>query len=204
MNFALIFDIAAGCLLAFFAVRGALRGFSGEIVALIGLVVSAFCGWTFAQPVAGIVLGYFPGWDATVVALCCSIVLFIGISLAFAFAGRLLRLLIRAANLSAADHFFGVFAGSLRAFFIVLFIYGAVSIFSPIVPSAWMRESYAMRGAAVVWPPVIAFLSDRGWVDLDRLSPEKLGASLGQWGGVSADVVPQVPASFDTPAKEEN
>ena len=62
--------------------------------------------------------------------------------------------MIQAANLSMADHFFGTFAGALRAFFVVLFIYGVVSIFSPILPSDWLRESYAMRGAAVVWPPV--------------------------------------------------
>ena len=31
MNIALMFDIAAGCLLVFFAVRGAIAGLSGEI-----------------------------------------------------------------------------------------------------------------------------------------------------------------------------
>ena len=57
MNFAFGFDIAAGCLLAFFAVRGAFRGFSGEIIALIGLAASVFCGWTFAQPADRRLLG---------------------------------------------------------------------------------------------------------------------------------------------------
>ena len=202
MNFPFMFDIAAGCLLAFFAVRGALRGLSGEIVALIGLVVSVFCGWTFARPLADVILRYFPSWDATIVSLLCSVALFVGVSLLFAFAGRLLRLLIRAANLSMADHFFGTFAGALRAFFVVLFVYGAVSIFSPILPSAWTKESYAMRGAAVVWPPVIAFLSDRGWIDLDRLAPAELEVSLKTREVLSADSVPQAPASSDAPAED--
>lgn len=202
MNFALMFDIAAGCLLAFFALRGAFRGFSGEAVALIGLGVSVFCGWTFARPASGVVLEYFPDWDATLVALGCSIALFVGVSLAFALAGRLLRLLIRAANLSAADHFLGFFAGGLRTFFVVLFIYGAVSIFSPIVPSAWMKESYAMKGAAVVWPPVIAFLSDRGWVDLDRLVPAELEVSLKRRGSPSADAIAVIPPASSDKAVE--
>ena len=217
MNFAFMFDIAAGCLLAFFAVRGAIRGLSGEIVALVGLVASVFCGWTCAQPAAGIVLEYFPSWDATVVALICSVAIFMGVSLLFAFAGRLLHLLIRAANLSMADHLFGTFAGALRAFFVVLFIYGAVSIFSPILPSDWMRESYAMRGAAVVWPPVIAFLSDRGWVDLERLAPAKLEVSIRRMEAASADIalhspvsspvssdILAVPAIPNAPAREGN
>ena len=217
MNFAFMFDIAAGCLLAFFAVRGAIRGLSGEVVALVGLVASVFCGWTCARPAAGIVLEYFPSWDATVVALICSVVIFMGVSLLFAFAGRLLHLLIRAANLSMADHLFGTFAGALRTFFVVLFIYGAVSIFSPILPSDWMKESYAMRGASVVWPPVIAFLSDCGWVDLDRLAPAKLEVSIRRMGSASADIALHSPIGFlassdafsmpaapDAPAREGN
>ena len=213
MNFAFMFDIAAGCLLAFFAIRGALRGLSGEVVALVGLVASVFCGWTCARPAAGIVLEYFPSWDATVVALICSVAIFMAVSLLFTFVGRLLRLLIRAANLSMADHLLGTFAGALRAFFVVLYIYGAVSIFSLILPSDWMRESYAMRGAAVVWPPVIAFLSDRGWVDLERLAPTKREVSIQRMEAASADTTPHSPASSDVfavsaatdaPAREGN
>lgn len=201
LNFAFGFDIAAGCLLAFFAVRGAFRGFSGEVIALIGLAASVFCGWTFAQPAAEIVLGYFPDWDATVVALACSVLLFIGVSLLFAFLGRIASLLIRAANLSMTDHFLGVFAGGLRAFFVLLFIYGAVSIFSPVLPSDWMKESYAMRGAAVVWPPVVAFLSERGWIDLNRLAPTEPAADRRQREGALSGDVPQVLAG---PAGEGN
>lgn len=213
MNFAFIFDIAAACVLAFFAVRGAFRGFSGEIIALIGLAASVFCGWTCARPAAGIILRYVPDWDATLVALGCSVALFIGVSLIFALIGRLLHFLIRAANLSMADHFLGVFVGGLRAFFIVLFIYGAVSIFSSVVPSAWMKESYAMRGAAVVWPPMVAFLSERGWIDLERLAPAALGVSVRQMEAASADIalrssasadVLAVPAAPDAPAREGN
>lgn len=193
MNFAFMFDIAAGCLLAFFVVRGALRGLSGELVALIGLVASVFCGWTFARPAAELVVGYFPSWDPTIVALVCSVAIFIVVSLVFSLLGRLLRLLIQAANLSMTDHFLGVFSGALRAFFVVLFLYGAATIFSPVLPTAWLDESYAMRGAAVVWPPLVGFMSDRGWIDLDRLAPAELEVSLKRRGTLSADAVAVMP-----------
>ena len=122
-------------------------------------------------------------------------------SLIFAFLGRIASLLIRAANLSMTDHFLGVFAGGLRAFFVLLFIYGAVSIFFPVLPSDWMKESYAMWGAAVVWPPVVAFLSERGWIDLNRLAPAELAADRLQRGRALSGDVPQVLAG---PAREGN
>ncbi len=169
MTFAHVFDIGAACVLAFFAIRGALRGLTGEIVSLLGLIASVVCGWTFAQPLGSVVLRYFPSWDRTITELACSVVIFMVVSLAFAAMAKILHILVRAANLSFLDHMLGVFSGAARAFFLVLFIYGAVSIFSPVVPGAWMRESIAMQGAAVVWPPVFKFLTDRGWIDLDHL-----------------------------------
>ena len=171
MTFAHVFDIGAACLLAFFVVRGALRGLTGEIISLLGLVASIVCGWTFAQPLADVVLRYFPGWDRTLTELVCSIVIFMAVSLVFAAVGKILRALVKAANLSLLDHLMGAISGSARAFFVVLFVYGAVSIFSPVVPSEWMKESVAMKGAAVVWPAVFKVLTDNGWIDLDHLTP---------------------------------
>lgn len=170
MTFAHVFDIGAACVLAFFIIRGAIRGLTGEIVSLLGLVASVVCGWTFAKPLADVVLSYFPDWDRTITEFICSVAIFITISLVFAVVAKILRILVRAANLSLLDHAMGVLSGAARAFFLVLFIYGAVSIFSPVVPGSWMKESIAMQGAAVVWPTVLQFLTDRGWIDLSRLT----------------------------------
>lgn len=171
MTFAHVFDIGAAGALAFFVVRGALRGLTGEIVSLFGLAASIVCSWTFAQPLADVVLQHFPAWDRTIAELGCSVAIFMAVSLIFASLARILRAIVKAAHLSFLDHAVGVVSGAARAFFLVLFIYGVVSIFSPIVPSAWMQESLAMRGAAVVWPPVFKFLTDKGWINLEHLSP---------------------------------
>ena len=48
MSLALIVDVLAACLLAFFLVRGALRGFLGEVLSLVGSVVSAVAAWTLS------------------------------------------------------------------------------------------------------------------------------------------------------------
>ncbi|MDR3265010.1 MAG: CvpA family protein [Synergistaceae bacterium] len=166
-----IFDIGAGCVLAFFVVRGGIRGLTGEIVSLLGLLASVAAGWTFAQPLAEVVLGYFPAWDRTLTELVCSVAIFMAVSLVFAMMARLVRMLVQAARLSFLDHALGTVSGASRAFFFVLFIYGAFSIFSPILPNEWMKDSYAMRSAAVVWPTVMDVMVSRGWIDLGQMTP---------------------------------
>ncbi|MDR1379022.1 MAG: CvpA family protein [Synergistaceae bacterium] len=171
MSVANIFDIGTACLLAFFIVRGGLRGLTGEIVSLLGLVASVTCGWTFAQPLAAAVLERYPNWDRTITELACAVIVFMAVSLVFAVLGKMLRVLVKAANLSLLDHLVGAVAGGLRALLVILFIYGVLSIFTPVLQSEWVAESLVMKQAAVVWPFVLDFLTARGWVDLSHLMP---------------------------------
>jgi len=170
MAFAHIFDIGVALTLAFFVLRGGMRGLTGEIVSLLGLVVSAFVGWTFAQPLSVIVLHYFPDWNATMTELGCAVVIFIAVSLAFSALGKMLRFIIRMASLTILDHVLGAAAGVLRAFVIVILIYGTVSMF-PIIPGAWMEDSIAMQGASTVWPTVFQVLINSGMIDPSWLTP---------------------------------
>ena len=170
MNAGLIFDIAAALVLAFFLVRGLIRGFSGEILGLIGFFVSMFCAWRFARPAADLVLKYFPNLDVTLTSLACAVVIFILVSLAFALLDGLLSLVIQAANLSMLDHLLGVVVGGIKTFFLLLVIYGVLKTFPGILPTDWMAQSYAMRGAAAAWQPVIGFLEGHGIINLTSLS----------------------------------
>ena len=165
MTFAHVFDIGAAFALAFFAVRGAIRGLTGEIISLLGLIASVLCGWMFAHPLAGVVLSYFPEWSPTITELVCAVVIFMGVSLVFAVVSKIMRALVKAANLTFLDHAMGAVSGAVRAFVIVLFIYGVMSIFSPVIPGDWMKDSVAMKGASTVWPTVFKIMTDNGWID---------------------------------------
>jgi uncharacterized membrane protein required for colicin V production len=172
MSFAQVFDIGAAFVTGFFVVRGSLRGLTGEIASLAGLIVSVACGWTFARPAAAFVLRYFPGWNRAAVELGSAVAIFMAVSLIFAFFAKMLRLVVRAARLSLLDHLLGAVVGVARAFCVLLLIFGAVSVFSSLIPGEWMRESIAMRGAAVAWPAVSRLLAERGWINPGPLAPE--------------------------------
>lgn len=159
-----VFDICAAFMLAFFVVRGGMRGLTGEIVSLLGLVASVLSGLTFAHPMGTIVLRHFPTWNPIVTELACAVAIFIVVSLFFAVISRIMRFLVRMANLTVLDYALGAVAGAARAFIVVLFIYGVVSTFSSVVPSEWMESSIAMKGAAAVWPTVLRVMTDNGWI----------------------------------------
>ncbi|GHS97729.1 hypothetical protein AGMMS50276_18270 [Synergistales bacterium] len=175
MEFYQIFDIAFACVAAFFMFRGIMRGLTGEIMSLVGLVVSAFCGWRYARDLADFCMKYYDIMDRTVYELTCAAVIFIVVSIVFALITKILHSVVRVANLSFLDHALGAVSGAARAFALLVVIYGVSSIF-PVIPSDWMKDSIAMKGAAVAWPPVLRVLSEKGWVDLEQLRKDNMSA----------------------------
>jgi len=170
MTFAHVFDVGTAFVLAFFVVRGGMRGLTGEIISLLGVVVSAFMGWTFYQPMSTVVLHYFPEWNPTITELVCAVVIFIVISLSFATLSKMIRFVVRMANLTFLDYVMGAVCGALRTFVLVLFIYGVVAMF-PVIPGDWMEDSMVMQGASAVWPSVLEVLINSGLIDPSRLAP---------------------------------
>jgi uncharacterized membrane protein required for colicin V production len=191
MTFAQIFDIGSACVLGFFVVKGVLRGLTGEILSLMGLVAGVACTWMFTRPLADTILLHFPNWDhaimkaiygagadyytgawsRTVLEAVCSVAIFMLVSLVFAAAAKILRRMVKAADLSLLDHLLGAFSGAARAFFLALLVYGGVTLFSSVVPSAWMQESVAMRITATAWPAVSEILTKTGLLRPDALAP---------------------------------
>ena len=169
MTFDQVFDIGVAFALAFFVVRGAMRGLTGEILSLLGLVASVLCGWTFSRPMSLGILRHFPTWSPGMTELGCAVIIFMCVSLAFAVLSRIMRFLVRAAKLTFLDHVVGALSGAVRTFVIVLFIYGVVSILSPVIPSEWMENSVAMKWASMVWPTVLRIMTDNGWIDTSQI-----------------------------------
>ena len=206
MSLALIVDVLAACLLAFFLVRGALRGFLGEVLSLVGSVVSAVAAWTLAGPAAELVLRHFPSWDLRLTGLGCAVAIFFAISILFAALAELFSMLIKAAKLSLLDHVLGLAMGAVKTFCVLLFVYGLLTMFSAVVPTGWMAESRAMRIAAAAWPPAVRFLEGQGLLDLENLRSGALSAGVSALalppasqgeGAVRSEDVLAVPASPD-------
>lgn len=206
MSLALIVDVLAACLLAFFLVRGALRGFLGEVLSLVGSVVSAVAAWTLAGTAAELVLRYFPSWDLRLTGLGCAVAIFFAMSILFAALAELFAMLIEAANLSLPDHVLGLAMGAVKTFCVLLFIYGLLTMFSAVVPTGWMAESRAMRAAAAAWPPVVRLLEGQGLLNLEKLRSGALSAGVSALalptasqneGAVWSEDVLAVPASLD-------
>ena len=172
INIGLIFDVIMGVVLLFFLYRGCVRGFSGEIIGLVGLFVSTFCAWNFLDPAVDLVFRYIshPSLDRTVVSLICAVVIFFVVEIIFAIVGWILTYLVKVTKLSLMDHFFGMVIGLLKTLCIILFIYAVVATFSRILPSDWTESSYCMKGASYVWPTIRDFLQEHGIIDFTALT----------------------------------
>ena len=172
MNIGAIIDGIAGIVLIFFLYRGIVRGFSGEIIGLVGFFVGTFCAWKFSEPAVALVYQYLGknSLDHSVIAIMCGIAIFFIVEIIFAVIGIILSYLVKVTQLSLTDHFFGMLIGLLKTALIVLAVYAVFATFPGFVPESWTNESYAMKGASYVWPYVREFLQAKGIIDFTELT----------------------------------
>lgn len=172
MSFALIFDVIMAVIAIFFVYKGLIKGFSGEIIGLVGLIVSTFCAWNFLDPAVDLVFRYFnhPALDRTIVSMICAVAIFLVVEIIFAVIGTILSYVVRVTQLSLTDHFCGLIIGLLKAGCIILFVYGVIITFGGIIPTEWMKDSYTMSGASHVWPIVRDLLQASGIIDFTALT----------------------------------
>ncbi len=168
----LVIDVIMGVIFIFFVYRGLVKGFSGEIIGLVGLFAGIFCAWKFMEPATDLAMRYLGSTsiDQTAVSLVCAVAIFFIVELIFAVIGWILSMLVRVTNLSLTDHFFGMIIGILKTCFVILFVYAIAETFSPVLPSDWMKDSYTMKGASYVWPLVRNLLQEHGLLDFTKLT----------------------------------
>ncbi len=171
MNIGFIFDIFAGCLLAFFLARGLMKGFSGEIIGLVGLIASSFAALSFMDTAADLIIQYLPQFSEhkSVISVVCAAIIFLGVSIGFSLLNALLSYIVKAAKLSFLDHVLGIFMGFLKTVCIILFIYGLLKIFASSMLTDFLEDSYVFRAADFVFPYVRDFLQDNGIIDFNVL-----------------------------------
>ena len=161
--------------LIFFMYRGIKRGFSGEIIGLVGLTVGIFCALNFLEPAVNLFFKYInaPSLDKNIVSLICAVAIFFAVEIIFALIGAVLSYLVKVTKLSLMDHFFGMLIGIIKTAFIVIFIYAVMSMFSNVLPSDWVNDSYCMKGAKIVWPYCRDVLQSHGILDFSTLTGVK-------------------------------
>ncbi|MBQ7067904.1 MAG: CvpA family protein [Synergistaceae bacterium] len=171
----LIFDGVMAVVLIFFMYRGIKRGFSGEIIGLVGLTVGIFCALNFLEPAVNLFYKYVdaPSLDKNIVSLICAVAIFFAVEIVFALIGAVLSYLVKVTKLSLMDHFFGMLIGIIKTAFIVIFIYAVMSMFSNVLPSDWVNDSYCMKGAKIVWPYCRDVLQSHGILDFSTLTGVK-------------------------------
>ena len=172
MNIGAIVDGVAGVVLIFFLYRGLVKGFSGEVIGLVGFFVGTYCAWKFTEPAVQLVYQYLGEntLDQSVVAIMCGVGIFFIVEIIFAIVGVILSYLVKVTKLSLTDHIVGMLIGLLKTCFIILIVYAVLISFSGLVPAEWMKDSYTMKGASYVWPYVRNFLESHGLLDFTELT----------------------------------
>ena len=161
--------------LVFFIWRGFIRGFSGEIISFVGFFVAIFCAWNFLTPAVDLFRRFLPSMtlDDTVVSIICGVVIFFGVEIIFAIIGAVLSYVVKVAQLTITDHFLGVVIGCVKTFCIIVFIYAVASSFPGVIPEETLEQSYCMKGASFVWPPIRDVLTQMGVLDFSALTGGK-------------------------------
>lgn len=160
MNFASIFDIIIALVAATFAIRGLFRGLSGEIFSLLGTLGGVVVAWKYGGVPAAWLLTWFPQSNPSMVSVGFMVAIYIGVAVLAAMLCKIVRAFLKFASLAFADRLLGAMAGVLKGAVLTMFLYVGLTTYSPFFPTEWMGESYVMRGAHALWPPLQAFLRD--------------------------------------------
>ena len=173
MQAGLIIDGVIGFLFIIFLYRGLIRGFSGEIIGMVGFIVGIFCAWKFTDAAVVLTQRYAGnlGLDGNILSLLCAMAIFFFVEIIFAIIGWFLSYVVKVTKLSFTDHFMGMVLSVIKTAFLILVVYGVLATFSNVLPTEeWTEQSYTMKGASYVWPSVRDFLESRGIIDFSELT----------------------------------
>lgn len=158
MTIAQIFDIVIAFLAVTFMVRGLLRGLSGEFFSLLGVVGGVFLAWKYSGVLAALIRSFWAAGNETLVVLLAMVLLYVAAVIMAAVICRMVKAFLKFTSLTLVDRMLGLAAGALKVIVLVLFVYGAVTTYSNVVPMEWMKQSIVMKYTETAWPTVQSFL----------------------------------------------
>lgn len=163
MTFASVFDIIIAFIVATLAIRGVLRGFSGEIFSLLGTVGGVILAWKYSTVTASWIRSWFPDANGALVSVGAMVLIYVTVVISAALLCRMVKAFLKLASLTFVDRMLGFGAGVLKGGLLVLFLYVGITTYSPFLSTEWMGASVIMRGANAVWPDVQTFLERFGF-----------------------------------------
>ncbi|MFP4481573.1 MAG: CvpA family protein [Thermovirgaceae bacterium] len=156
MDLAAAVDIFAALLLVTFLIKGAARGFSGEVISLAATVGGFLLAWKLSVPVSQFLRGIFE-IDASFARIISLVGIYAVCLLVGAYIQKGVKAFLRLTNLSTVDRSLGAAAGVAKTFILVLLVYMALLALSPVISPYWMKDSVAMSSAEYAWPHIQAF-----------------------------------------------
>lgn len=153
-----IFFLLLGC---YFVIKGAFRGFVGEILSFGSMILSAYVGFRHSDAL-GSLLGRAAGLNREVAQVLAVIVAWLIVSILFAVLRRILKHIIDFASLGGVDRMLGVLVGLLKTLIVVFAVLTAGLLLAPVVEPTWMARSDVLVHAGRKWPAVRKMLIDVG------------------------------------------
>ena len=122
---------------------------------MVGGVILA---WNYASFPAGWIATLWPGASEPLLKIISMVLIYILAVLLANLACKAVKAFIKFASLTMVDRTLGVLSGILKAVFLILFLYVAITTYSPFIPTEWMSESLVMHQADTLWPDIQSLL----------------------------------------------
>lgn len=163
MTPSVLLDGAVVCFVGFFAVRGVVRGLTGEFFSLLGILGGIFLAWRYQSIGTDFLASYFPSVSFSILQLVVVVVLFLISVIAASCACRIVRAILRFSALTLLDRILGMAVGTAKAVLVLAGVLILVSSVSPtlLTTSDWAKSSMTVRIGLEVWPTLEKFLKER-------------------------------------------
>ncbi|MDR3164015.1 MAG: CvpA family protein [Synergistaceae bacterium] len=135
----------------FFVVRGIMKGFSGEVISLLGTVGGFFCSIKFYGPFAAILMTNF-GMSAVAATILSMLAIFFVIFFSCVMIEALVKKVIKKTNLTITDKTLGALVGLFKTYVIALLVLVSAFIIQPLAGDAWILESRVLSAVSITWP----------------------------------------------------
>ncbi|MDR3331330.1 MAG: CvpA family protein [Synergistaceae bacterium] len=154
-------DIVLLLLGGYFIIRGVIKGFSGEAISLISVMLGSLCALKFYTPISGTLINEL-GLSKFVASSISMLAIFFAIFAAFAILDRGLKKALDGSSLSGVNKIFGALAGFIKIYLIAMTLLVSGMLLSPIIGDAWVRDSNVLIATAKTWPIVYPILDGAG------------------------------------------